>query len=129
MRILLDTHVLIWALVDPSRLPNAAVDAISDMANEVFFSPVNLWEIAIKFGLDKPGFLFEPGAILTGCFNAGFTEMPLFSGVVVEVARLPQIHADPFDRLLIFQARMIGARLYTLDRQLPDYGEPVEFWN
>lgn len=125
MRILLDTHVLLWALVEPHRLDLATRATIEDSAHEVLFSAASLWEIAIKAALGRPDFACDPGEILAAATATGFVELPVRSEAAVRVASLPRRHRDPFDRLLVAQAIGEPARLYTADPLLPPYSALV----
>lgn len=125
MRLLLDTHLLLWALAEPERLGNVTRGALEDTGNEVLFSAASLWEIAIKAGLGRPDFAFDPQLILRAALDTGFTELPVNSDAAILVANLPPYHGDPFDRLLIAQAISEPMRLYTSDPLLPSYSELV----
>lgn len=125
MRLLLDTHVLLWALGAPQRLGNALSTVIKSPDNDVMFSAVSIWEIAIKSTLKRDDFRISPDEILAAAIESGFTELPVRSTAAVQVARLPAHHRDPFDRLLIAQAITEPAMLYTADPQLEAYSELV----
>jgi PIN domain nuclease of toxin-antitoxin system len=125
MRLLLDTHVLLWTLGAPERLGNALSAAIKSPDNDVMFSAVSIWEIAIKSALRKDDFQVAPEEILAAAIESGFTELPVRSAAAVQVARLPAHHRDPFDRLLIAQAMTEPATFYTADSQLEIYSELV----
>lgn len=125
MRILLDTHVLLWTLGKSSKL-NADVRAkLEDPNNEVMFSAASIWEIAIKAGLGKSDFQVSPNVILDAAYASGLVELPVTSATALKVAALPRHHRDPFDRLLIAQALTEPAMLYTADEQLRAYSELV----
>ena len=126
MRILLDTHILMWAVGRSARLDRATADVLSDPDNEVLFSAVNIWEIAIKVRLQKPDFNVNPNEILHGALQIGFAELPVSAATAASVARLPLLHRDPFDRLLVAQAIAEPAVLYTVDARLPAYSELVQ---
>ncbi len=125
MRLLLDTHLLLWALAEPERLGNVTRGALEDTGNEVLFSAASLWEIAIKADLGRPDFAFDPQLILRAALDTGFTELPVNSDAAILAANLPPYHRDPFDRLLIAQAISEPMRLYTSDPLLPPYSELV----
>ena len=125
MRILLDTHILLWAVGRSGRLDAATADALGDPANAVLFSAVNIWEIAIKFRLGRPDFSINPNDILRGALQIGFAELPVSSATAATVANLPLVHRDPFDRLLVAQAIAEPAILYTADARLSAYSELV----
>lgn len=125
MRLLLDTHLLLWALAEPDRLDAATRAALEDAGNAVLFSAASLWEIAIKAGLGRPDFAFDPAQILQAALETGFVELPVRATAAMQVAKLPPHHRDPFDRLLIAQAMSEPVRLYTADPLLPPYSELV----
>jgi PIN domain nuclease of toxin-antitoxin system len=124
MRVLLDTQALLWALDTPQRLGKAH-GAIADAANEILFSAVSIWEIAIKFALKRADFTHPPEVILAGALKTGFVELPLYSNVTARVAYLRQHHRDPFDRLLVAQAIAEQILFYTSDKQLEVYSDLV----
>lgn len=126
MRILLDTQILLWAVGRSGRLDAATADALSDPANDVLFSAVNIWEIAIKFRLERPDFAVDPAIILQAALHIGFRELPVSSATAATVAILPLLHRDPFDRLLVAQAIAEPAVLYTSDARLPAYTDLVK---
>ena len=123
MKILLDTHILIWAAA--GTLPKEVVPYIADPGNILFFSAVNVWETVIKKGLGRPDFQIDPYALYRGCLDNGYNELDITSRHVMATGELPQIHKDPFDRLLLAQARIEGAYLLTSDKKLSSYsGDP-----
>ena len=121
MKLLLDTHVILWWQRDDRRLKPAARRAIAD-AETVWVSAASAWEVAIKVGLGRLR-LTEPFGVLIAADN--FTELPLTLAHAEALAALPPHHADPFDRMLIAQARVEGATLITHDRALAPYGGAV----
>ncbi len=125
MRILLDTHVLLWALAEPERLDHDTRAAIRSGTNEVLFSAASIWEIAIKAGLRRTDFAVDPAEIVREARDAGLTELALLSNAAVLVAELPLLHRDPFDRVLIAQAIAEPAFLYTADPRLAPYSKLV----
>lgn len=125
MRILLDTHLLIWAVADPARLDGKTTDELEDPANEILFSAASIWETAIKYGLSRPDFMHEPNQIARAAQQTGFTELPVHATVAATVATLPPLHRDPFDRLLIAQAMAEPALFYTADADLTAYSDLV----
>jgi PIN domain nuclease of toxin-antitoxin system len=125
MRLLLDTHLLLWALAEPDRLDDVTRSTIEDPGNEVRFSAASVWEIAIKAGLGRPDFVVDPQQILRAALDTGFTELPVRSDAAMLVAKLPPYHRDPFDRLLIAQAMSEPMHFYTADPLLPRYSEMV----
>ena len=125
MRLLLDTHLLLWALSMPDKLDAATRDLVEDSANEVLFSAASIWEIAIKARLGRADFTVRPEAIVRAALDTGFGELPVRAAVAARVADLPPHHRDPFDRLLVAQAMAEPVRLYTADPLLPPYTELV----
>ena len=126
MTLLLDTHVLLWAIYQPARIPENWVAKLVDRNNPVFFSAASIWEIAIKSSLERPDFLHDAERTLSLALQTGFVELPVSAEVAARVRDLPWHHRDPFDRLLIAQAKQMPARLLTADSQLPIYSELVE---
>ncbi len=126
MRILLDTHILIWALIEPNRLPPIIRSKLEDPSHEVIFSVASIWEIAIKAGLGKSDFRVAPDEIVETAHESGFVELPINVRAALRVQTLPHHHRDPFDRLLVAQAMCEPAVLYTADPQLAAYSELVE---
>jgi len=125
MRILLDTHLLIWAVVEPDRLDTKTADDLEDAGNEILFSAASIWEIAIKYRLSRPGFAHEPIQIARTAQQTGFIELPVHAAAAAIVATLPPLHRDPFDRLLIAQAMAEPAIFYTADANLSAYSDLV----
>lgn len=126
MSVLLDTHVLLWAAGAPERLPADVRSLIENPATEVVFSAASLWEIAIKSGLGRRGFNVDPRLLRRGLLENGYTELPVNGTHAVAVDLLPQIHKDPFDRMLIVQAQVEGVALLTADRTLGLYQGPIQ---
>lgn len=125
MRILLDTHILIWSFYRSSRLRAPVRAQIEDPANAIFFSAASLWEIAIKAALERPDFDVDPDRLLEEAIKAGFTELPITSRLAITVRDLPFHHTDPFDRLLVAQALAEPCILLTADRTLQPYSDLV----
>ena len=126
MRVLLDTHILLWSLLEPARLTTWHRETLESPEHEVFFSAVNIWEIAIKCALNRPDFNAEPEVVRAAGLATGFHELPIFGRHVVAVRHLPDHHRDPFDRLLIAQARTEPMRLLSTDPVIDLYSfEPL----
>lgn len=124
MRLLLDTHVFLWALDDPQRLPAKMRACIDDVANDVYVSAVVAWEIAIKHALGKLRLPMTPETYVPDRISRlGFKPLPISIDHAVAVARLPPIHADPFDRLLVAQARVEALDVMTVDANVLAYFE------
>lgn len=122
MKLLLDTHLLLWAAGEPSRLSKEARNLISDPDNELLFSAASLWEVSIKCGLGRKDFKADPRILRRGLLDNGYGEIPIHSDHVVVLDTLPAIHRDPFDRILVAQAVAEGIELVTTDSQLVQYG-------
>jgi len=122
---LLDTNVLLMAVIAPERLPESAREGLCDPENQVFFSAASIWEIGIKRSLNRDGFDFFPEEIHRLALDTGFTELPITSEHSYAVVRLPWYHRDPFDRLLIAQTQYLPAYLLTTDSLLGQYSELV----
>ena len=121
MRILLDTHVFLWLQVQPERLGDHLA-AVADTANERLLSAASSWEIAIEHGLGRLSLPEPPARWVPERMRAvGATPLAVEHTHALAVADLPVHHRDPFDRLLVAQARALGASLLTADRQLEDY--------
>jgi PIN domain nuclease of toxin-antitoxin system len=127
MRILLDTQIALWALVDSPRLSDKAREWILDPGTDIYFSAATIWEIAIKRRLarkDMPIFGDEAVKLFT---EAGYTELPISARHAAATETLPMHHADPFDRILVAQAITEPLHLLTHDRVLSQYGDCVVF--
>lgn len=125
MRLLLDTHLLVWAMGSPERLSAALAAMLQDPANKPVFSVASLWELVIKQGLGKPDFRVEPALLRRALLDGGWQELPVQAHHALAVAALPLLHRDPFDRLLLAQASADGLLLITADQQLAAYPGPV----
>jgi PIN domain nuclease of toxin-antitoxin system len=125
MKLLLDTHILLWAAGQPDRLPQEAREMIAEPENELFFSAANLWEILIKRGLGRDDFKADARILRRALLDNGYSELPIASEHVVAIDGLPQIHKDPFDRILVAQATVEGITLLTADETLAKYPGPV----
>ncbi|MDB5075929.1 MAG: hypothetical protein JWO42_2108 [Chloroflexi bacterium] len=123
MRLLLDTHILLWCLGDNPALPPQAKVLIADSYNEVFVSPISLWEIAIKVRLGK--LVADAGEVREAALESGFAQLPFLLEHAVAVAQLPDHHRDPFDRALVAQAHCEPLRLLTHDPMVAAYGGTV----
>jgi PIN domain nuclease of toxin-antitoxin system len=126
MKLLLDTHLLLWAAGEPAKLPKAARAQIEDEANVLLYSAASLWEIAIKRGLGRMDFQVDVRRLRRGLADNGYIELPILSLHAITVDTLPALHKDLFDRILIAQAKTEGVALLTVDRSLAPYGEPVQ---
>ncbi|TIX01673.1 MAG: type II toxin-antitoxin system VapC family toxin [Mesorhizobium sp.] len=125
MKLLLDTHLLLWAAGEPERLPLAALAEIENPENELLFSPASLWEIAIKRGLGRDDFQADPRLLRRGLFDNGYHDLPITSEHALAIDALPAIHEDPFDRILVAQATVEGITLLTMDDLVARYPGPI----
>ena len=125
MNLLLDTHLLLWAASDPDRLSAKARTLLLDPANQLLFSAASLWEISIKNGLDRADFQVDPRRLWRLLLVNGYRELPVTGEHTVAVNELPPLHKDPFDRILIAQARAEGLLLLTVDKAVAKYGDGV----
>ena len=123
MRLLIDTHLLLWAAND--TLPQRAVSYFLNKENELFFSSASIWEIVIKSGLNRPDFLVNPGTVYSGLLNNGYIELSITSYHTLLVDHLPLIHKDPFDRILIAQAKAEGLSLLSADKAVSQYSSVI----
>lgn len=129
MRLLLDTHVALWGISDYERLASETQRLLQDPENDVFVSVVTLWEIAIKFALPKgrpDDMPVSAGEALAEFLAAGYQVLDVMAPHALAVASLPPLHKDPFDRMLIAQARIEPMRLVTVDRMVAAYGAGIE---
>lgn len=125
MKLLLDTHILLWAANDPQRLSETTRTLLLEPANTLYFSAVSLWEIVIKRGLGRSDFIVDPHRLRRLLLANGYTELAVNSEHVLQVDRLPPLHKDPFDRLLIAQAQTEALLLVTVDRMVVQYQDAV----
>ena len=125
MKLLLDTHVLLWAAGQPSRLTVGTRRLLNDQENNLLFSPASLWEVAIKNALGRKDFRTDVRLLRRGLLDNGYEELPILSAHVVGVESLPPIHKDPFDRLLVAQATVEGITLLTVDTTVARYPGPI----
>ena len=128
MRILLDTHIALWANFESSKLPEPARELLTQRANVVYYSTASVWEVAIKHALNRSNMPVPEERFVEACNQTGFLELPISDGHIFAVKSLSRPadaprHNDPFDRLLIAQAKVEGMRLLTHDELLGDYGE------
>jgi len=121
VKLLLDTHLLLWAAGDPKRLPRAARFLIEDAENELIFSAASLWEITIKRSLEREDFQVDARLLRRALLDNGYVELPITSEHSLSVDHLPPNHKDPFDRILVAQATFEGIMLLTNDRKLVAY--------
>jgi PIN domain nuclease of toxin-antitoxin system len=124
--LLLDTHLLLWAAGTPERLSAKAHALLQDTGNELAFSTASLWEIEIKRGLGRPDFSVDPRRLRQGLLANRYREVPVTGEHAIALGRLPPLHKDPFDRILVAQAEVEGLHLLTSDRLVGQYGGAVQ---
>jgi len=121
MRLLLDTHILIWTAFSPEEMSSSGRRRVEDKENELFFSVISLWEIGVKRALGRPKFQFDPHVLRGELLVRGFVELPVSGEHALTVDRLPPLHGDPFDRLLVCQALVEGLTILTNDELILQY--------
>ncbi|MYN46328.1 PIN domain-containing protein [Pseudoduganella sp. FT93W] len=126
MRLLLDTHLLLWIAGNPDRLSKSSRRLITNQANRLFYSAASLWEIAIKRSLERPDFQLEPERLRQGLLDHDYQELAITGAHAIAVEHLPPIHKDPFDRILIAQATVEQLTLITSDATLARYPGPIQ---
>ena len=126
MRLLLDTHLLLWAAGEPDKLSARARTLMEDPGNDLVFSAASLWEITIKTGLGRADFQVDPHLLRRGLIENGYEELPITSQHALAVGQLPDVHRDPFDRILVAQATVEGVLLLTHDPLVKAYPSPIE---
>ncbi|REG48424.1 PIN domain nuclease of toxin-antitoxin system [Paraburkholderia sp. BL6669N2] len=128
MRLLLDTHLLLWAAADDPALSNEARAAIEDADNTLCFSVASIWEVVIKSALGREDFQLDARVLRRHLLDAGYEELSIEAQHALEVGALPPLHKDPFDRLLVGQAIAEGIVLLTHDEQIKRYDfAPVRY--
>ena len=126
MRLLLDTHLLLWAAVEPKRLSRRAVAFMDDPDNELLFSAASLWEVALKQAKAGAGSAMDARLLRRNLRTSNYEELPVTSEHAIAVVDLPSLHQDPFDRLLIAQCIVEGIILLTADRMVARYPGPIQ---
>lgn len=122
MKLLLDTHILIWYLAGDPKLPSAIRDLLVDPDNQVFVSVASVWEIAIKKALGK---LASPDNLPEVLVECGFEVLQITIFHALQAGALPRHHDDPFDRMLVAQAMLEDLTLATRDSRIPAYGVSI----
>jgi PIN domain nuclease of toxin-antitoxin system len=125
VKLLLDTHIILWAAGQPEKLSESVRTRMTAAENSLYFSAASMWEIVIKLGLGRDDFKVDPHRLRKMLVIHGYTEIPVSSEHVLRVLGLPLLHKDPFDRLLLAQARSEGMLLVTADAAVAQYGESV----
>lgn len=125
MRILLDTHIALWAVTDAPRLPVAARGMITDPQNEVWVSAASIWEISIKHAIGRGGMPISGSEAVHWFALSGYRDLAISTAHAAAVDCLPPIHGDPFDRILVAQAQTEPLRLVTHDEVIAGYSDVV----
>jgi len=125
VRLLLDTHILLWSAGQPDKLSTEARTLLLDTSNTLFFSAASIWEIIIKRGLGRADFTVDPLRFRKQLVINGYEEVAVSADHALAVDVLPLLHKDPFDRILIAQARSEGMQLLTSDSQMSHYGTGI----
>ena len=121
MKLLLDTHILLWAAAEPEQLSNQAKTLIENPQNQLYFSAASLWEIAIKNKLGRVDFKVDLSVLRRNLLDNGFEELAINGAHTLALDMLPPIHKDPFNRILIAQANVEGITLMTADSAVAEY--------
>ena len=121
MRLMLDTHLLLWAASRPERIPSEVRALIEADETELLFSAASIWEIAIKSSLGREDFRIDARRFRTALLNTDYVELPITGQHAAAVVPLPLIHRDPFDRMLVAQASIEAATLLTADPVVGQY--------
>ena len=124
-RLLLDTHVLLWAAAGSPRLTEKALALLTHPQHERLYSVVSLWEIVIKSGLQRDDFSVDAAELREGLLRNDYAELPILGPHALHAARLPALHKDPFDRLLVAQALAEGLTLVTADATVAAYSAAI----
>jgi PIN domain nuclease of toxin-antitoxin system len=125
VKLLLDTHIVLSAAGQPEKLSESARTFLTTPGNVLFFSAASIWEIVIKRGLGREDFKVDPRRLRKMLIVHGYTELPVTAEHALTVETLPLLHKDPFDRLLLAQARTEGVLLLTVDAAVIQYQESV----
>ena len=121
MKFLLDTHILIWAAISPHKISPELASLLSDPSNHLYFSSASIWEISIKESLGKSDFKVSSKKLNDGLIENGYKEIKVSALHTMEVIKLPFIHRDPFDRILVATAIWENMPLLTNDSTLSPY--------
>jgi PIN domain nuclease of toxin-antitoxin system len=126
MKLLLDTHILLWAALGSDNLSERTKALLNDPAHELYFSVASLWELMIKRTQKQADFGPDPRKLRHDLLENDYREVHVRAEHVLALDALPLLHHDPFDRILIAQARVEGATLVTRDARIVQYPGPIE---
>lgn len=122
---MLDTHLLLWSAGQPERLSEKARALLLDPESGLIFSAASIWEIAIKNALGREDFRVDPRRLWRMLLAHGYKELSIDAEHAVAAGKLPPLHKDPFDRILVAQAKIEAIPLLTADARVADYGKSV----
>lgn len=125
MKLLLDSHLLVWLAAMTAKLPDQARTFIEDSENELFFSSASTWELSVKHALGRNEIPVHPRVLHRALLDNNFQELPVTSAHAFALEALPPLHKDPFDRILIAQATNEGMLLLTADETVAQYDGPI----
>ncbi len=125
MTFLLDTHLLVWTTSESTRLSREARRLIDSPENDLYFSVISIWEVAIKSGLRRSEFTIDPHVLRRELVRRKYNEIPVMGAHALAINSLPRLHRDPFDRMLVAQSLTEGITLLTVDAVLAEYPCPV----
>lgn len=125
MRVLLDTHLLLWAAQKSAHLSRAAIKMMGDPENQLMFSVASIWEFGIKYAKAPEEFAVSPNELRESLLQNGYIELEITGRHVLGVLNLPGLHGDPFDRILIAQSAIEGITLLTSDEKVAQYPGPI----
>lgn len=128
MKLLLDTLLLIWLAEDSPKLPVAARELVTDPINQLFFSPASFGELSAKHAIGRDDFNLDPPLFYRALVDNDYRELPITVMHTLAVHRLPPIHADPFDRILVAQSIVEGIQLLTTDETVALYPGPIRLF-
>lgn len=125
MSYLLDTHIVIWAMVGSGKLSKKACSILQNPDNTFYVSSASIWEVSIKHSVKPEELPITAEQMIRFCRNSGIAELPVRFGHAQKVSMLPSYHNDPFDRMLVAQASEENLFLISHDHRLPPYGDFV----
>jgi len=125
VNLLLDTHLLLWAASEPQCLSKKVRELLVDPANRLLFSSASLWEIGLKSAIERPDFAIDPRRLWRMLLASDYQELFVTSEHALTAGELPPLHKDPFDRILVAQARVESLLLLTVDKAVAKYGAAV----
>jgi len=125
LKLLLDTHIILWVAGAPEKLSESTHALLQASDNSLFFSAASIWEIVIKLGLGGKDFKVDPSRLRKMLMQNGYAELPITAEHALKIESLPALHKDPFDRLLLAQARAEGMMLLTVDPLIAQYQDSV----